>query len=36
MTEVAPFAVPPVEKSILVRCDPARAFQGFTADNCPP
>jgi hypothetical protein len=32
MTKVAPFAVPPVEKSMLVRCDPARAFQAFTAE----
>lgn len=29
---VASFAVPPVEKSILVRCDPARAFHAFTAE----
>jgi Activator of Hsp90 ATPase homolog 1-like protein len=28
----AQFAVPPIEKSILVRCDPARAFQAFTAE----
>jgi uncharacterized protein YndB with AHSA1/START domain len=26
------FAVPPVEKSVLVRCDPARAFAAFTAE----
>jgi len=29
---VAAFQVPPVEKSILVPCDPARAFQAFTAE----
>jgi uncharacterized protein YndB with AHSA1/START domain len=29
---VASFAVPPVEKSLLVRCDPARAFHAFTAE----
>ena len=27
-----PFVVPPVEKSVLVRCDPARAFAAFTAE----
>jgi uncharacterized protein YndB with AHSA1/START domain len=27
-----PFPVPPVEKSVLVRCDPARAFAAFTAE----
>ena len=26
MTEAARFTVPPVEKSVLVRCNPARAF----------
>jgi hypothetical protein len=26
------FTVPPVEKSVLVRCDPARAFAAFTAE----
>lgn len=28
----APFTVPVVEKSVLVRCDPARAFAAFTAE----
>jgi uncharacterized protein YndB with AHSA1/START domain len=28
----APFVVPPVERSVLVRCDPARAFAAFTAE----
>lgn len=32
MTDVARFIVPPVEKSVLVRCDPARAFAAFTAE----
>jgi uncharacterized protein YndB with AHSA1/START domain len=27
-----PFPVPPVEKSVLVRCDPARAFAAFTTE----
>jgi uncharacterized protein YndB with AHSA1/START domain len=27
-----PFPVSPVEKSVLVRCDPARAFAAFTAE----
>lgn len=27
-----PFVVPPIEKSVLVRCDPARAFAAFTAE----
>lgn len=27
-----PFVVPPVEKSMLVRCDPARAFAAFTVE----
>ena len=27
-----PFPVPPVEKSVLVPCDPARAFAAFTAE----
>ena len=27
-----PFTVPPVEKSVLVHCDPVRAFQAFTAE----
>jgi hypothetical protein len=31
-TSIASFAVPPVEKSVLVPCDPARAFQAFTAE----
>ncbi len=30
--EAARFTVPPVEKSVLVRCDPARAFTAFTAE----
>jgi uncharacterized protein YndB with AHSA1/START domain len=30
--EVAGFRVPPVEKSVLVPCAPARAFQAFTAE----
>jgi uncharacterized protein YndB with AHSA1/START domain len=30
--EVAGFSVPPIEKSVLVRCDPARAFQAFTGE----
>ena len=29
---VAAFQVPPIEKSMLVPCDPARAFQAFTAE----
>jgi hypothetical protein len=29
---LASFTVPPIEKSVLVRCDPARAFQTFTAE----
>ena len=29
---VASFAVPPVEKSVVVKCDPARAFHAFTAE----
>jgi activator of Hsp90 ATPase-like protein len=29
---VASFVVPPVEKSALVKCDPARAFHAFTAE----
>ena len=32
MTDTARFHVPPVEKSVLVRCDPARAFAAFTAE----
>jgi len=32
MTDAARFTVPPVEKSVLVRCDPARAFAAFTAE----
>ncbi len=32
MSSVASFAVPPIEKSLVVRCDPARAFQAFTAE----
>ena len=32
MSEVARFQIPPVEKSLLVRCDPARAFHAFTAE----
>jgi hypothetical protein len=32
MTSVETFAVPPVEKNVLVRCDLARAFQAFTAE----
>jgi uncharacterized protein YndB with AHSA1/START domain len=32
MSEVAGFTVPPLEKTVLVRCDPARAFQAFTAE----
>jgi hypothetical protein len=32
MTDPAPFTVPPVEKSVLVGCDPARAFAAFTAE----
>ena len=32
MSSVAGFAVPPIEKSIVVPCDPARAFQAFTAE----
>jgi Activator of Hsp90 ATPase homolog 1-like protein len=28
--DVAAFAVPPIEKSVLVPCNPARAFQAFT------
>jgi uncharacterized protein YndB with AHSA1/START domain len=27
-----PFVVPPVETSVLVRCDPVRAFAAFTAE----
>src|SRR5690349_20739362 len=30
--KVARLAVPPVEKSVLVKCDPARAFHAFTAE----
>ncbi len=30
--EVAAFRVPPLEKSIIVPCAPARAFQAFTAE----
>ena len=30
--DIARFAVPPLEKSVLVRCDPARAFTAFTAE----
>jgi uncharacterized protein YndB with AHSA1/START domain len=30
--DVARFAVPPIEKSVLVRCKPARAFEAFTAE----
>ena len=30
--ELAAFRVPPVEKSVLVPCAPARAFQAFTAE----
>jgi uncharacterized protein YndB with AHSA1/START domain len=30
--KVAAFAVPPLEKSVLVRCDPRRAFDAFTAE----
>jgi len=29
---VASFTVPPVEKSVLVPCNPAHAFQAFTAE----
>lgn len=29
---VAAFSVPPVEKSVLVPCDPARAFAAFTVE----
>jgi uncharacterized protein YndB with AHSA1/START domain len=29
---VAAFRVPPIEKTLLVPCDPARAFQAFTAE----
>lgn len=32
MTDAASFKVPPVEKSVLVRCEPARAFAAFTAE----
>ncbi len=32
MSESAPFTVPPVEKTVLVACTPARAFQAFTAE----
>lgn len=32
MTDAARFAVPPVEKSVLVRCSPSRAFAAFTAE----
>ena len=32
MSDVARFTVPPVEKSVLVRCAPARAFVAFTAE----
>ena len=32
MSSVASFAVPPIEKSVVVRCDPTRAFQAFTAE----
>lgn len=31
-SEPAQFIVPPVEKSVLVACTPARAFQAFTAE----
>jgi len=30
--KVATYPVPPVEKSVLVPCDPARAFRAFTAE----
>jgi uncharacterized protein YndB with AHSA1/START domain len=30
--KVTQFTVPPVEKTILVRCDARRAFEAFTAD----
>ena len=32
MSSVASFTVPSIEKSVVVRCDPARAFQAFTAE----
>ena len=32
MTDTARFTVPPVEKSVLVHCAPARAFEAFTAE----
>lgn len=32
MSDAVRFTVPPVEKSVLVRCDPARAFAAFTAE----
>lgn len=32
MTDSARITVPPVEKSVLVRCDPTRAFAAFTAE----
>jgi hypothetical protein len=32
MSSVASFAVPPIEKSVVVQCDPTRAFQAFTAE----
>ncbi|HEV8388546.1 MAG TPA: SRPBCC domain-containing protein [Dongiaceae bacterium] len=32
MSSIAAFTVPPVEKSVLVPCDPARAFHAFTAE----
>lgn len=30
--ETVRFSVPPLETSVLVRCDPARAFEAFTAE----
>ncbi|MEZ5831197.1 MAG: SRPBCC family protein [Dongiaceae bacterium] len=30
--KVASFSVPPVDKSLIVPCSPARAFQAFTAE----
>jgi hypothetical protein len=32
MTGTARFTVPPIEKSVLVRCSPSRAFAAFTAE----
>jgi len=32
MSDTARFIVPPVEKNVLVRCDPVRAFAAFTAE----